>query len=590
MPITSLRFHNFKALRDYSISLQRLNVLVGPNNSGKSTILSAFRVLEQALRTARSRNASPVRTHTNRSTLGHTIPENTIPISLDNVHADYDDSDSRIEFRYSSGNKIYLLFPAEGGLTLYWETTQRSPSTPGAFRKAFPDVVQTIPVLGPIEQDEQIVTDDTVRRAAGTPRASRHFRNYWMKNPTGFDDFRRLVEDTWPGMSIRRPELASVLERRLVMFVSEERIDRELYWAGLGFQIWCQLLTHISRCSESDVLVVDEPEVYLHPEVQRQLLGILRDVRPDIVLATHSVEILGEADPSEIMLVDKSQQSARRLKDIEGVQRALDVIGSIQNVTLTELARNRRIVFVEGLRDYKIIRRFAKVLKYRELAAGSGLTPVESGGFESWSKVQALAWGFRNTLGAELRIAAIYDRDYRCDEESTDLTEKLEKDVEFAHFHGRKEIENYLLQPGVLQRATERARVERARRTGQEVGKDCKIVDILESITKRLKSECSGQYISRYCTYFRSSGRDQATLTTEALDIFDKRWRRIESRVEIVPGKEVLKAVRDRLRENHGITLTNWRVIDCYRQEEVPEDLVELLRRLDAFRNARTSK
>ena len=590
MPITSLRFHNFKALRDYSVSLQRLNVLVGPNNSGKSTILSAFRVLEQALRTARSRNASPVRTHADRGAMGHTIPENTIPISLDNVHADYDDSDSRIEFRYSNGNKIYLLFPAEGGLTLYWETTKRTPTTSGAFRRAFPDVVQTIPVLGPIEQDEQIVTDDTVRRAAGTPRASRHFRNYWMKNPNGFDDFRRLVEDTWPGMSIRRPELASVLERRLVMFVSEERIDRELYWAGLGFQIWCQLLTHISRCSESDVLVVDEPEVYLHPEVQRQLLGILRDVRPDIVLATHSVEILSEADPSEILLVDKSLQSARRLRDIEGVQRALDVIGSIQNVTLTELARNRRIVFVEGLRDFKIIRRFAKALDYTELAAGSGLTPLESGGFDSWSKVQALAWGFRNTLGAELRIVAVYDRDYRCDEESAELTSKLEREVEFAHFHGRKEIENYLLHPDVLQRAATKANLERARRAGREMDSGCNTGAILESITEQLRSECSGQYISRYCEYFRSSGRDQATLTTAALDIFDKRWRRMESRMEIVPGKEVLKAVRDRLRESHGITLTDARIISCYSREEVPKDLAELLRRLDAFRDSKAKE
>ncbi len=378
MSITSVKFRNFKALQDYSVSLQRMNVLVGPNNSGKSTILSAFRVLEQALRTARSRSASRVRTHTGNASLGHTIPDNTIPISLENVHSDYTDSDSRIEFRYSSGNKIFLFFPADGGATIYWET-QKTFTTPSAFRKAFPDIVQTIPVLGPIEQHEQIVTDDTIKRAAGTPRASRHFRNYWMKNPQGFDEFRDLVKDTWPGMSVSKPELASFLDNRLVMFVLENRIARELFWAGLGFQIWCQLLTHISRCRESDMLIVDEPEVYLHPEVQRRLLGILREVRPDILLATHSVEILSEADPSEILLVDKSQFSARRLRDIEGVQQALDEIGSIQNITLTELARNRRLVFVEGLDDYKILRRFAKILGLNELAAGIGITALESG-------------------------------------------------------------------------------------------------------------------------------------------------------------------------------------------------------------------
>ncbi len=590
MSITSVKFKNFKALRDYSISLQRMNVLVGPNNSGKSTILSAFRVLEQALRRARSRTASPVRTHSGTVSMGHNLPESTIPISLENVHSDYGDSDSIIEVRYSRDNKICLLFPADGGVTMYWETAKRAPASPSAFRRAFPDVVQTIPVLGPVEQNEPIVGDDTVRRAAGTPRASRHFRNYWRKNPKGFDEFQRLVERTWSGMSIRKPERPHVLEDRLVMFVSENRIARELYWAGLGFQVWCQLLTHISRCSESDVLVVDEPEVYLHPEVQRQLLGILRDVRPDIILATHSVEILSEADPSEILLVDKSRQSARRLRDVEGVQQALDNIGSIQNITLTELARNRRLVFVEGLHDYKILRRFAKLLRFTELAAGSGITALESGGFGSWFKVEALAWGFRDTLGSELSVAAIYDRDYRCYEETTSLKMRLEKEIVFAHFHRRKEVENYLLEPQVLERAARKAVEERARRRGDTAAVDLDIVGLLESITRELKSECSGQYIGKYSAYFRAGGKDPATLATEALTIFEEKWSALESRLEIVPGKDVLRTVRNRLQDSHDITLTDVRIVDSYRAEEVPQDLVALLRRLDGFRSGRVEE
>ena len=489
-------------------------------------------------------------------------------------------------FVTSSGNRIYLLFPADGGVTMYWDTNQKTPTTPSAFRKVFPEIIQTIPVLGPIEQYELIVTDDTVKRAAGTPRASRHFRNYWNKNPQGFDKFRSLVEDTWPGMSVNKPEQVSNMEDRLSMFVSEDRIDRELYWAGLGFQIWCQLLTHISRCSDSDMLIVDEPEVYLHPEVQRQLLGILREIHPDILLATHSVEILSEADPSEVLLVDKSRRSARRLRDIEGVQQALDNIGSIQNMTLTELARNRRLVFVEGIHDYKIIRRFAKILGFTELAAGSGITALESGGFESWTRIQALAWGLRNTLKSTLSIVAIYDRDYRCDEESIELKGRLENEITFAHFHQRKEIENYLLCPEVLERAAKKAIYERARRTGETSPANFDIVEILELATAEVELECSGQYISKYCAHFKSNGKDPATLTTEALDRFGKKWSRMKSRLEIVAGKEVLKAVRDRFQESHGITLTDWRIIDCYKAEEVPQDMERLLQQLDAFRDA----
>ena len=396
MPIASVHFNNFKALSNFRVSLQSMNVLVGPNNSGKSTILSAFRVLEIALRTARRRRATRVLNHLGFRTDGHALPTARVPISLENVHSDYANEDSRIDFRHTNGNTIHLFFPADGGAYVYWDTQGKPAATPGAFRKAFPDDVRVLPVLGPVEQDETIVTDETVRRAAGTPTASRHFRNYWFKNEDGFDLFRALVEETWPNMSISPPEPVQPLtERRLVMFAAEDRMDRELYWAGLGFQVWCQLLTYISRYQDADLLVVDEPEVYLHPDVQRQLLGILRDAKPDILLATHSVEILGEADPAEILLVDKTKRSARRLRDIEGVQQAIENIGSVQNLTLTELARNRRLLFVEGATDYKMIRRFAKILGCGKLAAGSGLTAVPSGGFDSWTKIKGLSWGLR---------------------------------------------------------------------------------------------------------------------------------------------------------------------------------------------------
>ena len=567
------------------MSLGSMNILVGPNNCGKSTVLSAFRVLEQGLKTGRSRRASRVNSHNGHLSYGHILSERTMPIPLENVHFNYDDTDSLIIVRYSNGNKLFFFFPSHGGITMTWETTGKLVVTPSAFRNAFPDKVQVIPVLGPVEEDEVIVTEETVRREAGTPRASRHFRNYWRKNPEGFNDFQRLIENTWSGMSIGRPEVASLTERRLAMFVSENRMDRELYWAGLGFQIWCQLLTHISRCSESDILVVDEPEVYLHPEVQRQLLGILRDVNPNVLIATHSVEIITEADPSEIMLVDKSLRSARRLRDVEGVQQAINNIGSIQNITLTELARNKRLLFVEGQSDYRIVKKFAKLLGYSELATGSGLTALDSGGFESWTKVQALAWGFRKTLGSEINIATVYDRDYRCEDEIDHLTTKLEHEVALVHFHRRKEIENYLLSPETIGRSAKQAIRKRNRRMGKELSVDLDVCAILDAITQEMKTNCSGQYISKYCHYFKASSKDQATLASEALAIFEEKWSELESRLEIVPGKQVLKKVRENFEMDYGITLTDLSIIQSYKPDEVPDDMVQLVERLEKYRN-----
>jgi len=109
--IRSINFFNFKALSDYSISLQGMNILVGPNNSGKSTIISAFRILDVALRKARVRKAERVPIPSGSFGFGHRVPEANISVSLENIATNYNNEDSRIEFRLTNKNKLILFFP-----------------------------------------------------------------------------------------------------------------------------------------------------------------------------------------------------------------------------------------------------------------------------------------------------------------------------------------------------------------------------------------------------------------------------------------------------------------------------------------------
>ena len=389
--ITSIHFREFKAFSRYSLSLEHVNILVGPNNSGKSTILGAFRVLAIALKQARSKRPERVDT-SEGSQAGYKLSEVALPMSLENVHTDYAPTDSIVTFQLSNKNKLHLLFPATEGCFLIPETAWGPVHSPSSFKRAFPIDVAVVPVLGPVEHCEKRRERDTVVAGISTHRASRHSRSYWHYFPDGFEHFAAMIRATWPGMDIQRPEVVDQLTNELAMFCLEDRMTRELYWAGFGFQIWCQLLTHVSRAKVSTVLVVDEPEICLHPDVQRQLLGILRETGPDILLATHSTEIIAEADPSEILVIDKAQHAASRLTDVSGVQKALDAIGSIQNITLTARARNRRVVFVEGDDDFRLLRRFARKLGFEELGAGMGLTSLESGGFGSWQRVMTLGF------------------------------------------------------------------------------------------------------------------------------------------------------------------------------------------------------
>ena len=286
---TSVHFRRFKAFRNYSISLRQFNVMVGPNNSGKSTIIGAFRILSEGLRKARARKCEYL-SLPDRDFWGYRVDLEDLPVSTENVFTDYDDSEpATVNFFLSNVNKLLLIFPRINECWLIPETKKRSVRTPSEFKKEYPILIGFVPVLGPVEHNEHPYLKEAARRALLTHRASRNFRNIWWHYNDDFEEFRELVRTTWPGMDIEKPEVDSThLKPILFMFYPEERFPREIYWAGFGFQVWCQMLTFMVRSREDSLFIIDEPDIYLHSDLQRQLVSLLRNLGPDILIATHS--------------------------------------------------------------------------------------------------------------------------------------------------------------------------------------------------------------------------------------------------------------------------------------------------------------
>jgi hypothetical protein len=196
-----------------------------------------------------------------------------------------------------------------------------------------------------------------------------------------------------------------------------------------------------------------------------------------------------------------------------------------------------------------------------------------------------LAWGIEKALGTPLRLGAVFDRDYFCADEIDEILGKLKKSLEAAHFHARKEIENYLLTPAVLDRALSRCLDERTQRTGEQLKVKEPVADVLNRITNNFRSEAQGQYIAKRNLFFRHANRDSASITAETIQQFEKQWSDLNRRVEIVPGKDTLRAFREYVHAEYGITITDYRIINEYKREEIPDDMKQLVSNLDVFRS-----
>jgi predicted ATP-dependent endonuclease of OLD family len=77
---TSVKFRNFKSLKDFTVRLRAINVLVGPNNAGNSTILDAFRAMAAAHKFASRRVQSPIESQLHFENLADDVTITVVPI------------------------------------------------------------------------------------------------------------------------------------------------------------------------------------------------------------------------------------------------------------------------------------------------------------------------------------------------------------------------------------------------------------------------------------------------------------------------------------------------------------------------------
>jgi hypothetical protein len=237
MHLKTIQFVNYKAFKRFSLTINDFTVLVGQNNSGKSTILSSFRILFEAIRKANSKSSEIVQ-GIEGDTYGYRIKLDPIPIATENIFTDYDESEpAQVTFIFAKDKKLLLLFRDVGECLLIPGSPGRPIRTPSNFKAEFPFKIGYVPILGPVENNERLILKESAREALLSHGASRNFRNIWYHYPEHFERFHDWIAETWPGMDILKPVVQrDGTQARVLMYCKENRIDREIYWSGFGFQ------------------------------------------------------------------------------------------------------------------------------------------------------------------------------------------------------------------------------------------------------------------------------------------------------------------------------------------------------------------
>jgi len=287
---------------------------------------------------------------------------------------------------------------------------------------------------------------------------------------------------------------------------------------------------------------------------------------------------------NDILVINKDQRSAKRISNPSDLQKIFNVLGSNLNPILTQVAKTKKALFVEG-KDFQILSKFSRILECDQVANRSNFAVIPVEGFNP-QKLRAFKEGISRTIGSEIDSAVIFDRDYRSSAEVEKELKELSKGQIFAHIHSCKEIENYLINIDAIQRAIEDRILERNMRTETQLEFVGDLTVVLEDISSDFRTKVFGQLQSKQYNFEKSvSPRlDHSTITQAILEEFDKLWSNMETRFKLVPGKEFLSKLNEYLQEEYGVSISRASIINHFKQEDIPQELKELITKIDEFR------
>ena len=192
---------------------------------------------------------------------------------------------------------------------------------------------------------------------------------------------------------------------------------------------------------------VEEPEVHLHPGLERVIHRYLVDKSRDMQLfvATHSANFLDSTSRQNVYLVSRNKGATSK---IEKVASENDLVVMSQEIGLrpSTVLMFDRLVFVEGPSDEAIISELSKVLNLE--IASENATFVQMAGSTGFSHFAADA-----TLDLlsrrRIRMWFVVDSDERSETEIKRMVDRIGDRAELVVLK-RRELENYLLEPRAI--------------------------------------------------------------------------------------------------------------------------------------------
>jgi len=576
--IRRIRLKNILGFEDSSVYPDAFSVLVGANNSGKSSLMRVVAFAQTLLRVHfMHEDGDEVVLARGRNLDDALLPVPRVPDlwfkGIRRVGNEWVMAEAELEFE----DGTIVSFGMKGP---FGHATSRLLMNQRIHRGVYDSLTEYPIVYVPssvgVVDREEYRTPARIGSLIAGGRAHEVLRNllFDLQQQDRLDEVTRILTEYFAG-SIESVSF-NLASDEFIHVTYREDSHHDLFSAGAGFLQVLQLVTFLIH-ARPGILLVDEPDAHLHTSLQRVVVDILRKVSQElavqVMVATHSKEIINYVDPGELLVIDRKQREMKGLGEHESAISVLESLGSVDSIDAYQVITQRKVLLVEGATDKKMLSTIAPKLDIHVFEGADRLVVVETGG-ESTPQARTDLTILERIMDRQIRSLQLLDRDARLGEY---VGREESRSPRPLHIWRRDSMESYLFVPDAL------ARIITSRTEGTDFDE---VREFIAAAIQQALEELAEATFDRVATRYR---RDVIASEQRNVEVAEanERAREVltdpEERRRLTSGKDFLARVRKRLQDQYGVSFGNQSLLAEMKIEELDEELVSVLRQIEGL-------
>jgi len=461
--IHKLVLKNFKRFEEETFLFNNFDLIVGINNSGKSTVLQALAIWQYCVEQFRIKRRS--------GTNGiQVVLPNFTALPLPEFILLWN---NKTERKYEGKNNLQLIYIE---IDVYWKNnlgeeknfcvSLRYQSPQALYARPlngwpeFNEIDKTggmpyiiyVPPFSGLEPHEKWLAEGNVRQNIGKAQPGSVLRNLLhrvidredvaIKDNTDWQEIKTRINE-WFGIELLVPEYDPISSTEIIVEYKTNKKTFDIISGGSGFHQILTLLAFMYGYKQTTTILFDEPDAHLHVNLQRQILNYLKqNAQTQILIATHSEEFIKNVEFNTILSILSGKP-----KRVQSTNSIITAMSTVENIDVVRTQASPFILYLEGDDDERILSAWANTLRINDTYQKFYPYFLQGTTKEEMKKRADEHYNALKQIVPMLKRAILLDYD------NEDVALNPPSIQPFLNEWKRKNIDNYLLVPQAWERA-----------------------------------------------------------------------------------------------------------------------------------------